>query len=153
MKQNLKIAFLMDPLEDLDLKGDTSFALALEAQKRKHEISHFTPDDLILRSNKALANICHLDLISQNSNESFSYNTRKLQLLSDFDVIMMRQDPPFDLSYITATHILEKVGNKTLIVNNPFEVRNAPEKILVTNFSNLMPQTLISKNVNIKARR
>tara|TARA_B100000768_G_scaffold3765_1_gene4620 strand:+ start:365 stop:1318 length:954 start_codon:yes stop_codon:yes gene_type:complete len=149
MKKYLKIAFLMDPLENLDLKGDTSFALALEAQKRKHEISHFTPSDLILKSNKVLANICPMNLYSDDNGESFEYNNRVIKLLSDYDVVMMRQDPPFDLSYITATHILEKVSNKTLIVNNPFEVRNAPEKILVTNFTDLMPQTLISKDVNI----
>ena len=69
MNKNLKIAFLMDPLENLDLKGDTSFALALEAQKRKHNISHFTPDDLILKSNKVLANICHMELFSNGNNE------------------------------------------------------------------------------------
>ena len=149
MKKNLKIAFLMDPLEKLDLKGDTSFALALEAQKRNYEISHFTPSDLILKSNKVLANICLMNLYSNDNSESFEYNNRELKLLSNYDVIMMRQDPPFDLSYITATHILEKVSNKSLVVNNPFEVRNAPEKILVTNFTDLMPQTLISKDVNI----
>ena len=149
MKKNLKIVFLMDPLESLDLKGDTSFALALEAQKRNYEISHFTPSDLILKSNKVLANICPMNLYSSDNSESFEYNNRELKLLSDYDVIMMRQDPPFDLSYITATHILEKISNKSLVVNNPFEVRNAPEKILVTNFTDLMPQTLISKDVNI----
>jgi glutathione synthase len=72
-----------------------------------------------------------------------------IELLSNYDVVMMRQDPPFDLSYITATHILEKLPNKTLVVNNPYEVRNAPEKIFVTNFSELMPETLISKDINI----
>ena len=149
MKQKLKIAFLMDPLESLDLKGDTTFALAFEAQKRKHSISHFKPDDLILRSNKVLANICEFQLFSENKLDSYKYGIRKLELLSNFDVVMMRQDPPFDLSYITATHILEKLPNKTLVVNNPYEVRNAPEKIFVTNFSELMPETLISKDINI----
>jgi glutathione synthase len=149
MKKKLKIAFLMDPLENLDLKGDTSFALALEAQKRNYEISHFTPSDLILKSNKVLANVCRIELYSSNDNESFKYNNRELISLSDYDVIMMRQDPPFDLSYITATYILEKVSNKSLVVNNPFEVRNSPEKILVTNFTDLMPKTLIAKDLNI----
>ena len=149
MKQKLKIAFLMDPLESLDLKGDTTFALAFEAQKRKHSISHFKPDDLILRSNKVLANICEFQLFAENKLDSYKYGIRKLELLSNFDVVMMRQDPPFDLSYITATHILEKLPNKTLVVNNPYEVRNAPEKIFVTNFSELMPETLISKDINI----
>ena len=149
MKQKLKIAFLMDPLESLDLKGDTTFALAFEAQKRKHSISHFKPDDLILKSNNVLANICEFQLFSENELDSYKYGIRKLELLSNFDVVMMRQDPPFDLSYITATHILEKLPNSTLVVNNPYEVRNAPEKIFVTNFSELMPKTLISKDVSI----
>ena len=149
MKQKLKIAFLMDPLENLDLKGDTTFALALEAQKRNHHISHFKPDDLILKSNNVIANICEFELFSKNELDSFEYGIRKLELLSNYDVVMMRQDPPFDLSYITATHILEKLPSKTLVVNNPYEVRNAPEKIFVTNFSELMPETLISKDINI----
>ena len=149
MKRKLKIAFLMDPLENLDLKGDTTFALAFEAQKRNHSISHFKPDDLILRSNNVWANICEFQLFSENELDSYKYGIRKLELLSNFDVVMMRQDPPFDLSYITATHILEKLPNKTLVVNNPYEVRNAPEKIFVTNFSELMPETLISKDINI----
>ncbi len=149
MKKKLKIAFLMDPLESLDLKGDTTFALAYEAQKRNHKITHFKPSDLILKSNQVLANICKIELFFKNGIENFKYNNRKLELLSNFDVVMMRQDPPFDLSYITATHILEKLPNSTLVVNNPYEVRNAPEKIFVTNFSELMPKTLISKDVSI----
>ena len=139
----------MDPLEKLDLKGDTSFALALEAQKRNHHIFHFKPDDLILRSNNVLANICSLKLSSKNGRDEYQYSTRNLELLSNYDVVMMRQDPPFDLSYITATHILEKLPKKTLVINNPHEVRNAPEKIFVTNFSDLMPKTLISSDINI----
>ena len=148
-KKKLKIAFLMDPLENLDLKGDTSFALALEAQKRNHYVGHFKPDDLILKSNIVIANICKINLFSQNSYDNYEYGKRSLQLLSDYDLVMMRQDPPFDLSYITATHILEKLPKKTLVVNNPYEVRNSPEKIFVTDFSDLMPKTLISKNINI----
>ena len=149
MRKQLKIAFLMDPLENLDLKGDTTFALALEAQKRNHHISHFKPDDLILKSNKVIANICKIELASEDGIDNYKYGSRNLELLSDYDVVMMRQDPPFDLSYITATHILEKIPKKTLVVNNPYAVRNAPEKIFVTNFSDLMPKTLISKDINI----
>ena len=149
MKQKLKIAFLMDPLENLDLKGDTTFALALEAQKRNHTISHFKPEDLIFNSNNVIANICEFELFSKNDIETFEYGIRNIELLSNYDVVMMRQDPPFDLSYITATHILEKLPKKTLVVNNPYEVRNAPEKIFVTNFSELMPKTMISRNINI----
>ena len=149
MSAKLKIAFLMDPLEILDLKGDTTFALAYEAQQRGHLIYHFTPDELFLRSNNVLAKICKLELSLKNEVNNYKYHEKKIELLSGFDVIMMRQDPPFNMSYITATHILEKLSKKTLVVNNPFEVRNAPEKIFVTNFSHLMPQTLITKDINI----
>ena len=93
--------------------------------------------------------ICKFELSLENENNNYKYHQRKIALLSDFDIVMMRQDPPFDMSYITTTHILEKLSKKTLIVNNPFEVRNAPEKIFVTNFSHLMPQTLITKDISI----
>ena len=147
MKKNLKIAFLMDPLEKLDLKGDTTFALALEAQNRGHEISFFTPENLILRSNKVFANICKIELSFINNKETFRYLEKQVYPLTDYNLVMMRQDPPFDLSYITATHILEKLPKSTLVVNNPYEVRNAPEKIFVTNFPHLMPKTLITRDI------
>ncbi len=148
MSRNLKIAFLMDPLEKLDLKGDTTFALALEAQRRRHQISFFKPEDIILSNNNILANICKLELSLSNNLEEFKYHDTFIKPLSEYDVVMMRQDPPFNMSYISATHILEKLPTSTLVVNNPFEVRNSPEKIFVTNFSHLMPKTLISRNVN-----
>ena len=147
MKKSLKIAFLMDPLENLDLKGDTTFALALEAQSRSHKIFFFKPSDLILKSNEVFANICKIELSSINGVDNFKYHKNHVLPLSDYDVVMMRQDPPFDLSYITATHILEKLPKSTLVVNNPFEVRNAPEKIFVTNFPHLMPKTLITRDL------
>ena len=147
MKKILKIAFLMDPLEKLDLKGDTTFALALEAQNRGHEIFFFTPENLILKSNKVFANICKIELSSINNKETFRYLEKEINPLTDYNVVMMRQDPPFDLSYITATHILEKLPKSTLVVNNPYEVRNAPEKIFVTNFPHLMPKTLITRDI------
>jgi len=149
MKSNLKIAFLMDPLEKLDLNGDTTFALALEAQKRKHAISFFEPDDLFLKSGQVFANICKIELSSFNQNNNYKYYNKVISPLSNYDVILMRQDPPFNMTYITATHILEKISNSVLVVNNPFEVRNAPEKIFVTNFSHLMPKTLITRNPKI----
>ena len=139
----------MDPLEKLNLKGDTTFALALEAQRRGHVIYHFTPDELILRSNNVLAKICKLELSNDNEINTYKYHQKKVEQLCDFNIVMMRQDPPFDMSYITATHILEKLPKKTIVVNNPCEVRNAPEKIFVTNFSHLMPQTLITKDIDI----
>jgi len=149
MKINLKIAFLMDPFEDLDLKGDTTFALALEAQSRNHEISFFEPDDLFLKSGQVFANICKIELSSKNETNNFKYHNKIIKSLNDYDVILMRQDPPFDMSYITATHILEKLSNSVLIVNNPYEVRNAPEKLFVTHFTHLIPKTLISRNPKV----
>ena len=148
MTRNLNIAFLMDPLEKLDLKGDTTFALAFEAQRRKHKISFFKPEDLILKSNDVFANICKLELFSKKGLNEFKYHEKTIRSLKEYDVVMMRQDPPFNMAYITATHILEKVPYSTLVVNNPFEVRNSPEKLFVTNFSHLMPQTLITRNIN-----
>ena len=149
MSDYLNIAFLMDPLEDLDLRGDTTFALALEAQKRKHKISFFKPEDLILKSNDVYANICELELYSMNNRNEFKYHDSFIKPLKDYDVVMMRQDPPFDMAYITATHILEKLPISTLVINNPLEVRNSPEKIFVTNFSHLMPKTIITRNFNV----
>ena len=149
MKINLKIAFLMDPFEDLDLKGDTTFALALEAQSRNHEISFFEPDDLFLKSGQVFANICKIELSSKNETNNFKYHNKIIKSLNDYDVILMRQDPPFDMSYITATHILEKLSNSVLIVNNPYEVRNAPEKVFVTHFTHLIPKALISRSPKV----
>ena len=121
MKRNLKIAFLMDPFEKLDLKGDTTFALALEAQARKHEISFFKPDDLFLKSGQVFANICKIELSSQNETHDYRYHDEKTSSLNHYDVVLMRQDPPFNMSYITATHILEKLSSSVLVVNNPYD--------------------------------
>ena len=148
MSRKLNIAFLMDPLETLDLKGDTTFALALEAQKRKHNINFLRPEDLIFSNNDVLANICKLELSSSTNSCEFKYHKFFIKPLSKYDLVMMRQDPPFNMAYISATHILEKLPSSTLVVNNPFEVRNSPEKIFVTNFSHLMPKTLISRNID-----
>ena len=149
MSEYLNIAFLMDPLESLDLKGDTTFALALEAQKRKHSISFFKPEDLMLKSNEVYANICKFELSSINNKNEFIYHKLFIKPLKDYDVVMMRQDPPFDMAYITATYILEKLPISTLVVNNPLEVRNSPEKIFVTDFSHLMPKTIITRNYTV----
>ncbi len=149
MKRSLKIAFLMDPLEELDLNGDTTFALALEAQRREHDINFFKPDDLFFKSGQVYANICKFEVSSFNQTHNYKYHNKIISPLNNCDVILMRQDPPFNMSYITATHILEKISDSVLIINNPYEVRNAPEKIFVTNFSHLMPKTLITRNTKI----
>ena len=148
MIKNLKIAIQMDPLEKLNLKGDTTFILGLEAIKRNSEVYFFTPDDLIYKNDDVFANVKLLHLSLENEKEEFSYGVTKNIKLSKFDVILMRQDPPFNMAYITATHILEKISSKTLIINNPFYVRNSPEKIFVTEFSKFMPETLITRDLN-----
>ena len=146
MKPKLKIALQMDPLEKLDLKGDTTFILGLEAIKRGFEFFFYTPSDLIYKDNLIYAKAKILNLAFKNGKEIFSYGKAKVLKMSSLDVILMRQDPPFDMSYITATHILEKIASQTLILNNPFHVRNAPEKIFVTEFSKFMPDTLITRD-------
>ena len=139
MRQKLKIALQMDPLERLNLKGDTTFILGLEAIKRGFEVYFYSPNDLIYKNNIVYAKTKVLDLSIENGKEIFNYGKFRVLKLSSLDIILMRQDPPFNMSYITATHILEKIASETLVLNNPFHVRNAPEKIFVTEFSEFMP--------------
>ena len=148
MRQKLKIALQMDPFEKLDLKGDSTFILGLEAIKRGFELYFYSPSDLIYKNNNVYAKAKILDLAFENGKEIFNYGKIKILKLSSLDVILMRQDPPFNMSYITSTHILEKIASQTLILNNPFHVRNAPEKIFVTEFSKYMPKTLITRETN-----
>ena len=148
MRQKLKIALQMDPLEKLDLKGDSTFILGLEAIKRGFELYFYSPSDLIYKNDTVFAKAKFLELAFKNGKETFNYGKIKVLKLSSLDVILMRQDPPFNMSYITATHILEKIASRTLILNNPFHVRNAPEKIFVTEFSKFMPETLITREPN-----
>ena len=148
MKQKLKIAIQMDPLENLNLKGDTTFILGLEAIKRGFEVFFYSPSDLIYKNSTVYANTKILDLDLKMQKKHFIMGKKKVFKLSSFDVILMRQDPPFDMSYITATHMLEKIASQTLILNNPFHVRNAPEKIFVTEFSKFMPETLITRHID-----
>ena len=148
MRKNLTVALQMDPLEKLDLKGDTTFILGLEAIKRGFKVFFYSPCDLIYKNSFVYANAKILNLSLKNGKEIFSYGKANLLKLSSFDVILMRQDPPFNMSYITATHLLEKVSSQTLILNDPFYVRNAPEKIFVTEFSKFMPDTLITRDID-----
>jgi len=148
MRHKLKIALQMDPLEKLDLKGDSTFILGLEAIKRGFELYFYSPSELIYKNNNVYAKAKILDLAFENGKEIFNYGKIKILKLSSLDIILMRQDPPFNMSYITATHILEKIASQTLILNNPFHVRNAPEKIFVTEFSKFMPDTLITRETD-----
>ncbi|MBL6605217.1 MAG: glutathione synthase [Alphaproteobacteria bacterium] len=147
------IAIQMDPVSSIDIKGDTTFALALKAQERGHSLWYYTPDKLSYNEGVISAVGQTLRLFDNPAHffETGSFEERPLQ---EFDVILMRQDPPFDMAYITATHLLEMLPPTTKVINNPAEVRNAPEKLLVTLFSELMPPTLISRDADkIKAFR
>ena len=149
MKKKLKVAIQMDPLEQLNLGGDSTFALALEGIQRNYELLYYSPDDMFYKNGDVFAHVKNLDVFIKNDTEGYKYGKEKLIDLSDCDVILIRQDPPFNLNYITSTHLLEKISRKTLIINDPFEIRNAPEKIFVTNFLEFMPNTIISRDINV----
>ena len=142
----LKVAFQMDPMESIDITGDSSFALALEAQERGHNLFHYEPKNLSLSQLKPVAKLRSLTVQNITGNHFYLGEERVANLKTDIDVILMRQDPPFDMSYITATHILEHVHPHTLVINNPTNVRNTPEKLFVTHFENVMPPTLITSD-------
>jgi glutathione synthase len=143
---SLKIAVQMDPIERINIRGDSTFALLLEAQKRKHAISYYTPDKLAMDGGRVFATVRSLDVRDAEGGH-FTLGEPHRTELTAFDVILLRQDPPFDLNYITTTHLLERVQPKTLVVNDPAHVRNAPEKMFVTEFSDLMPPTLITRDL------
>ena len=136
----------MDPMESIDIAGDSSFALALEAQERGHKLFHYEPKNLSLSQLKPIAKLRSLTVQNITGNHFYLGEQRVADLKTDIDVILMRQDPPFDMSYITATHILEHVHPNTLVINNPTNVRNTPEKLFVTHFENVMPPTLITSD-------
>jgi glutathione synthase len=141
----LEVAIQMDPIEPVDINADSTFALALEARKRGHTLYHYLPKHLSFRDSKVTARAAPLD-VRRVKGDHFTLGARDSLNLADVDVVLMRQDPPFDMSYITATHVLEHVHPKTLVVNDPAEVRNAPEKLFVTHFDGLMPPTLITSD-------
>ena len=146
MKKHFKIAIQMDPLESINIKSDSTYILALEAQKRGYRLFHYLPENLIYENGRvaALGNIFRL---FPNKKIFFKkFETQKI-FLDDYDVVLVRQDPPFNMSYITATYLLEMVSNKTLILNNPKSIRDNPEKLSMFNFKNIIPPTLISKNI------
>jgi glutathione synthase len=142
----LNVAVQMDPIARINIRGDSTFALLLEAQKRGHGISYYTPDKLSLRGGELVAPVQKLAVRDEEGNH-FALGETRREALNGFDVILLRQDPPFDLAYITSTHLLEGIHPKTLVVNDPASVRNAPEKLFVMNFPQLMPPTLISRDL------
>ncbi|KAF0132327.1 MAG: glutathione synthase [Xanthobacteraceae bacterium] len=141
----LKVAVQTDPMESIKIKGDSGFALMLEAQARGHEVSYYHPDSLAMRDGEPSA-LAYPLTVRDVEGDHFTLGEGARVRLDGFDVILMRQDPPFDLHYITATHFLERVHPKTLVVNDPTSVRNAPEKIFVTLFPQLMPKTLVTRD-------
>ena len=140
---NFNVAFQMDHIETLSISGDTTFALCLEAQKRGHKIFHYTPDKLTYKNGKTTSLIEPLQVMDDEDNHFTLGKPFETDFL-DIDFVLMRQEPPFNMNYITYTHLLEHLPKNTLIINNPISVRNAPEKLLVTFFEDLMPETLIS---------
>ncbi|HXC57547.1 MAG TPA: glutathione synthase [Rhizomicrobium sp.] len=139
----LTVAIQMDPIEKIDIGGDSTFALALEAQRRGHALLYYGPRDLTFRDGKVTARVRTL-AVRPNRGDHFTLGDSHVYDLAKADVVLMRQDPPFDMAYITATHILENIHPRTLVVNDPGHVRNAPEKLFVTQFEGLMPPTLIT---------
>src|SRR5690348_17331415 len=140
---SLSVAIQMDPIEKIDIGGDSTFALALEAQSRGHSLLYYGPRDLTFRDGVVTARASKLSVRAKKG-DHYELDEPAVHDLSDMDVVLMRQDPPFDMAYITATHILERIHPKTLVVNDPFHVRNAPEKLFVTHFKGVMPPTLIT---------
>jgi len=149
----LKIAVQMDPIERINIRGDSTFAMLLEAQQRGHAIAYYTPDRLALAGARVFATVQPLK-VRDEPGDHFTLGEPRRVELAEFDVVLLRQDPPFDLAYITSTHLLERVHPRTLVVNDPVQVRNAPEKMFVMEFPDLMPPTLVTRDLaEIKAFR
>lgn len=144
---NLRVAVQMDPIEDINIKGDSSFALMLAAQERGHTIFEYHVESLTLDAEDRLYAECAPVTVQRVEGDHAKVGERqRLDLGKDIDVILMRQDPPFHMGYITATHLLERIKNETLVVNDPANVRNAPEKVMVLDYRRFMPPTLVTRS-------
>ena len=141
----MKIAVQMDHVSKLSIKGDTTLALCLEAQKRKFKLYQYLPDNLTFIDGRLKVVVEELKLFD-DCEDFFELGKPFTDDLNSFDTVLMRQEPPFDMHYITYTHLLDHLDKKVRVINNPVSVRNAPEKLLVTHFADLMPKTIISKN-------
>ena len=149
----MKIAFQMDPISGVDINADSSFRLAEEAQARGHELFYYAPDGLAFETGRVTAVGQDMTVQRVPGQPAVLEDLRKVDL-ADFDVVWLRQDPPFDMFYITTTHLLDRLAPGTLVVNDPFWVRNYPEKLLVLNFPELTPPTAIARDLEtIKAFR
>lgn len=144
----MKIAIQMDAIEDVKLDGDTTFALALEAQKRGHEIYYYQPEQLSIFENKVVADASLLTVRREVGNH-FSLKGYERIFLKNMDVVLMRQDPPFDMNYLTYTYMLDRIKNDCLVINNPTEVRNCPEKLFVFDFAEFMPPTAVTADLSV----
>ena len=142
----LKVALQMDPIGSVNIDGDSTFRIALEAQARGHTLFFYTPDKLAFDEGRVTARGWPIELRREKGNH-VTYGTEAEVDLSTFDVVWLRQDPPFDMGYITTTHILERIHPGTLVVNDPFWVRNSPEKLLVLNYPQLTPPTMIARDL------
>jgi glutathione synthase len=145
MSKIKNVAVQMDHVSSIKIGGDSTFAMSLEAQARGYKLFHYTPDQLSMRDSIVQA-IAEPMILRDVEGDHFELGPQEKIDLSSMDVVLLRQDPPFDMSYITSTHLLERVHPKTLVVNDPAWVRNSPEKIFVTEFPDLMPKTLISRD-------
>lgn len=142
---SLSVAVQMDHIASIRLAGDSTFALMLEAQKRGHSLFHYTPDKLTLRSGRVTAAVEPVAVRDEPGNH-FTLGSPEKTDLSTLDVVLLRQDPPFDMAYLSTTYMLERIHPATLVVNDPAEVRDAPEKLLVMNYPDLMPETIITRD-------
>lgn len=147
MTQPLRVAFQMDPIGAVDIDADSTFRLAEAAQARGHVLLHYGPGDLIYRGGRVLARGQDLTVRRERGNHATLGETREVDLATEADVVWLRQDPPFDMGYITTTHVLDRLAGETLVVNDPFWVRNHPEKLLVLDFPDLTPPTMVARSL------
>ncbi|MGV2127174.1 glutathione synthase [Agrobacterium vitis] len=145
MAQIRNVAVQMDHVSSINISGDSTFAMSLEAQARGYKLFHYTPDRLTMRDGRVYATVEPMELRDVKG-DHFTLGSPERVDLSTMDVVLLRQDPPFDMAYITATHMLERIHPKALVVNDPAWVRNSPEKIFVTEYADLMPPTLITRD-------
>jgi len=149
----LTVACQMDPIDRIDIMGDSTFALLLEAQRRGHELFYYTPPNLALHGDRLLARGSTLE-VDDKVGAHYRLSRPRTEDLAQWDVVLLRQDPPFDMAYITTTHLLERIHPRTLVVNDPASVRNAPEKVFVLDFLDLMPPTIVTRSLeDVKAFR
>jgi glutathione synthase len=146
---SLRVAVQMDPIETINIAGDSTFALMLSAQARGHRLYHYLAEDLTYQDGRLYAG-AHAVSVQPIAGDHFTRGEFSvIDLGSDIDVVLMRQDPPFDLGYITATHLLERIRGQTLVVNDPASVRNAPEKLWVLDFARFMPPTTLTRSITV----